>query len=99
MNWSDVMGLRWKDLRKLRREDLLERLGLEERTPKADFFAGVGLFAVGVLVGAGLGMLFAPKPGAEMRSQLGDSLRGRGARMAEEYEQRTSQGTATPPMS
>ena len=31
----------------------------------------MGLLA-GTVLGAGLGMLFAPKPGAELRSQLGD---------------------------
>lgn len=31
----------------------------------------IGLLA-GTVLGAGLGMLFAPKPGSELRSQLGD---------------------------
>ena len=43
------------------------RLGLERRTPAGDLFTGLGLFAVGVLVGAGLGLMFAPKRGDEMR--------------------------------
>lgn len=88
MTWSDVSELRWKDLKKavkgMDRTAVLHRLGLEEHTPTSDFFSGLGLFAVGVLVGAGLGLLFAPKPGAEMRSQLTGSLRSRGGRMAEE---------------
>ena len=32
----------------------------------------MGLLA-GTVLGAGLGMLFAPKPGSELRSQLGES--------------------------
>jgi hypothetical protein len=33
-------------------------------------FALVGLFAAGLLAGAGLALLFAPKPGQELRHQL-----------------------------
>ncbi|HVI74240.1 MAG TPA: YtxH domain-containing protein [Anaeromyxobacteraceae bacterium] len=92
MRWSDVADLRWKDVKKavkgMDRGDVLHRLGLEEHTPTSDFFTGLGLFAVGVLVGAGLGVMFAPKPGAETRSQLTDTLRNRGNRMAEDLGRR-----------
>lgn len=87
MKWSDVADLRWKDLKNLDREDLLHRMGLEEHTPTSDFLGGLGLFALGLLVGAGLGMMFAPKPGAEMRSQLSDTIRNRGARAMDEMGQ------------
>ena len=87
MKWSDLADLRWRDLRKMDRDDALRRIGLARNTPMTDFFGGLGLFAVGVLVGAGLGIIFAPKPGAETRSQLSDRLR-RGGRKAEEYAQR-----------
>jgi hypothetical protein len=84
MKWSDVSDLSWKDLKKaargMDREDVLHRLGLEEHTPKADFFTGLGVFAVGVLIGAGLGVMFAPKPGAEIRSRLTDTIKQRTAR-------------------
>jgi gas vesicle protein len=46
-------------------EDRLEH----ERESGGNFM--VGLLA-GTVLGAGLGMLFAPKPGAELRSQLTD---------------------------
>ena len=62
----------------LDREALLKRVGLEERTPAGDFFTGLGLFAVGVLVGAGLGLMFAPKPGEEMRASLNQAWKNRG---------------------
>ncbi len=98
MNWSDVSDLRWKDVKKavkgMDRDDVLHRLGLEEHTPTSDFFTGLGLFAVGVLVGAGLGVMFAPKPGSEMRNQLTESLRNRGGRMAEEMGQRMGGSSA-----
>jgi len=91
MKWSDLSDLadlRWKDLKKIDRDDVLQRLGLEQRTPMTDLFTGLGLFAVGVLVGTGLGIIFAPKAGVETRNQLGESLR-RGSRRAEEFGQRT----------
>ena len=87
MSWKDLRNIRWKDIRNLDRADVLERIGLEERSPMGDFFSGLGLFAVGVLVGAGLGLMFAPKPGAEMRNQVSDAIRKRGQHVAEEYGQ------------
>jgi len=85
MTWKNLKKVRWKDLRRLDRAEVLDRLGLERKTPVGDFFSGLGLFALGMLVGAGLGMLFAPKPGAEMRSRMADTIKSRGQRMAEEY--------------
>ncbi len=73
------MDMTWKAVRNaLDREALLKRMGLEERTPAGDFFTGLGLFAVGVLVGAGLGLMFAPKRGEEMRATLEEAWRNRG---------------------
>jgi gas vesicle protein len=40
----------------------------------------------GVAVGAALGLLFAPKPGRELRHDLGDSARRLGHQSAETYE-------------
>ncbi len=74
------MAMTWKAVRRAfpDRDELLERLGLERRTPAGDFFTGLGLFAVGVLVGAGLGLMFAPKRGEEMRATLNEAWRNRG---------------------
>ena len=75
------MAMTWKAMRNaIDRDDLLERIGLERRTPAGDFFTGLGLFAVGVLVGAGLGLMFAPKRGDEMRTALNEAWRNRGRR-------------------
>jgi gas vesicle protein len=70
MNWKAMRG--WMD-----RDAILDRLGLEERTPAGDFFTGLGLFSIGVLVGAGLGLMFAPKRGEEMRAALNDAWKNR----------------------
>jgi hypothetical protein len=75
------MAMTWKAMRSaIDRDDLLERMGLERRTPTGDFFTGLGLFAVGVLTGAALGLMFAPKRGEEMRSALNDAWKNRGRR-------------------
>lgn len=70
MNWKTMGG--WLD-----RDTILRRMGLEERTPTGDFFTGLGLFSIGVLVGAGLGLMFAPKKGDEMRAALNEAWRNR----------------------
>ena len=71
-----------KDLRKLKdidKDDILEMLGLETRTSTAGWMAGaLGTFGVGMLVGAGVALLLAPKPGRELRQDLRGRLR-RGA--------------------
>lgn len=72
------MEMNWKTMRKaLDRDMLFERLGIERRTPTGDFFTGLGLFSIGVLVGAGLGLMFAPKRGDEMRNALNEAWRNR----------------------
>jgi hypothetical protein len=76
-----------RDLGKLKdfdKDDLLSMLGLEQRSPAGTFFSGLGLFAVGVAVGAGLGMLFAPHPGEELRSKVGKAWKQRG-RVAQDF--------------
>ncbi len=82
------MAMGWRRMRRLlRRDALLRQVGLEQRTPRSDFFTGLGLFSVGVLVGAGMGLLFAPKRGEDMRATMGDAWRRRamerGSRLAE----------------
>jgi hypothetical protein len=80
------MAMTWKGMRSMMdRDELLKRMGLEERSPAGDFFTGLGLFAVGVLVGAGLGLMFAPKRGDEMRQAVGEAWRSRGKK-GEEWE-------------
>jgi gas vesicle protein len=60
-------------------------MGLEERSPAGDFFTGLGLFSIGVLAGAGLGLMFAPRRGDEMRQVLNEAWRNRG-RAAQDFQ-------------
>jgi hypothetical protein len=47
---------------------LLDRMGLQYKQSAQDVvLPALGIFAAGLAVGATLGLLFAPKPGAEVR--------------------------------
>jgi hypothetical protein len=65
-----------KDLRNLDRDDVLETLGLQRRGNADWMVPTLTALGVGLLVGAGLGLLLAPKPGSELRNDLRDRLQG-----------------------
>lgn len=92
--------MRWKGVRRmLDRDALLRQVGLEQRTPGSDFFTGLGLFSVGVLVGAGLGLLFAPKRGEDMRALVSEAWRRRDASKLAEVGQQLGAEAGIPPAS
>lgn len=91
------MNLNWKMMRQyMDRDEILRRMGLEERTPAGDVFTGLGLFAVGILVGAGLGLMFAPKRGDEMRQMMGEAWKNRG-RGGQDFGREMGVETGLPP--
>lgn len=67
-----------KNLKKLAdvdKSDLLDLIGLEERRTAADkMVPALALFGAGVLVGVGLGLMLAPKPGRELRQDVKQKL-------------------------
>src|SRR6185503_8651088 len=64
-------------LRDLDKDDLLEYLGLESRRSTAEtILPAVAMFGVGLLVGAGIGLMLAPKSGADLRSDLRERFTG-----------------------
>jgi gas vesicle protein len=65
-----------KDVQKLDRDEILALLGLEKKPSTGDWLAGaLGTFGVGLLVGAGIALILAPKPGHELRREIRDRLR------------------------
>jgi hypothetical protein len=53
------------------REQLLHALGGK---PADDMMSSFGIFAAGIVLGAGLAVLFAPKPGAEIREAISEKI-------------------------
>jgi hypothetical protein len=91
------MAMSWKGMRgMLDRDELLRRVGLEQHSPGSDFFTGLGLFSVGVLVGAGLGLMFAPRRGEDLRQLMMDTWSKRAARAAGPNYQAMGAETAPP---
>jgi hypothetical protein len=73
-----------KYLQDIDRDDILESIGLQERRSAwTTTFGSIGIFALGCLVGAGIGLAFAPKPGNELRTDIGEKVR----RKAQEMQQ------------
>jgi hypothetical protein len=65
-----------KDLRHLDKDELLGMLGLESKPSTVRWLSGaLGMFGMGMLVGAGVALMLAPKPGRELRGNLRDRLR------------------------
>ncbi|WP_257455925.1 hypothetical protein [Archangium lipolyticum] len=63
------------DLKKMDKDDVLDLIGLETKKGPTDWMLpALGAFSVGLLVGAGLGLLMAPKPGAQLRDDLRSRL-------------------------
>lgn len=58
-------------LKNFDRDDVLKMIGLQTRRDSTDaLLTGIGLFGAGVLVGAGVALLFAPRSGSELRQEL-----------------------------
>src|SRR3954468_16944529 len=65
-----------KYLQDIDKDDVLDALGLEEQSSAWSTALGtIGIFALGCLVGAGIGLAFAPKSGEEFRTELGERMR------------------------
>lgn len=58
------------------KDDYLAAIGLETKRSAVGVVApAIGFFAVGILAGVGLGMLFAPKAGYELREDLSEQMK------------------------
>jgi gas vesicle protein len=75
------------------REDLASAVGLESRQSRAlDIIPALSLFGTGMLFGAGLALLFAPKSGQEMRRDLSQTMHQYGYGEDEQQSQRSGYG-------
>ena len=69
-------------LKNLDKDELLEYLGLQTKRSPADWIVPtLGLFGVGILVGAGIGLMLAPKSGADLREDLRARLQSGGEQL------------------
>lgn len=68
--------MKLNDIRDLTKDDVLATLGLKSKPRAVQRLGGaLGLLGVGLLVGAAVALLLAPKSGRELRSDLEDRLR------------------------
>lgn len=66
-------------------DELLRWIGLQQQRSANDAaFTMIGAFALGTIVGGALALLFAPKPGHELRHDLGERLDGATQRIKEQ---------------
>jgi hypothetical protein len=58
------------DIKHLSTDELLDVLGLQRRGEHEWLWPSLGLFAAGILLGAGVGLLFAPKRALKLGEKL-----------------------------
>ncbi len=96
--------MKLSDIRDLSKDDVLSAVGLETRPSMGGrLFGTLGLFSVGLIVGAGFALLLAPKTGQDLREDIGlrlRSLRNSRSSAGNEFEEkpdhlspRTSEGS------
>lgn len=75
MSGASMVLKNLKRLADVDKDDLLDLVGLEERRTTSDkLVPALALFGAGVLVGVGLGLMLAPKPGRELREDVKKKL-------------------------
>ncbi len=76
--------MRWEKLRDMSKDDLLALFGLETRRGFwGSLLPGVGLVGAGLLIGAGLGLMLAPRSGHELRRDLRERYASKVAGLSE----------------
>ncbi len=74
--------LDYRTLKNLDKDDILRLIGLQSRPSAAEsILPAIGLFGAGLLVGAGVALLFAPDSGNSIREGLKNRLQGNGKAM------------------
>ncbi|HEX9506805.1 MAG TPA: YtxH domain-containing protein [Myxococcales bacterium] len=87
-----------KKLRDLDKDDLLNLIGLQSKRTVAEWLLPtVGIFGVGLLIGAGVGLLLAPKPGKELRGELRSRIQEATDQLSENFSNAQTQTRAPTP--
>ncbi|MEW6268121.1 MAG: YtxH domain-containing protein [Thermodesulfobacteriota bacterium] len=76
-------------------EDILRSIGLQRARGNSDLLSGIAVFGAGMLVGAGLALLFAPSSGAEVREQIGSRIGGMREQLGQKVEQAKRSATGS----
>jgi hypothetical protein len=78
------------------RDDLLRLLARRRsRMRSDDILSAVGLLGTGLLIGAGLALLFAPKSGRELRKQMSDRMEEARSSLGGESSERRQGGSTS----
>jgi hypothetical protein len=65
------MTMKLQDLKDMDKDDFLALIGLQsKRSFSNELLSGLGTFGIGLLVGAGVALLLAPKPGRDLRQDI-----------------------------
>jgi len=68
--------MKLQDLRDMDKDDFLGMIGLQtKRSFTGELLGTLGTFGIGLLVGAGVALLLAPKPGRDLRQDLRAKIR------------------------
>lgn len=76
-------------LNHISRQDVLRAFGLGPRV-RDYIWPALGLFSTGVLIGAGVALMFTPKSGSELREDVADQLRSKLEEMGSRIERMAS---------
>jgi hypothetical protein len=76
---TELAKIALNKLSELKMEDAVKAVGTLRRTGRGAslLIPGLGALGVGIAIGAGVGLLMAPRSGAETRAALRDSLRNK----------------------
>jgi hypothetical protein len=68
--------MKLRDLTDIEKDDILGALGLQTKSSTTSWVLGtLGLFGLGMVIGAGVALMVAPKPGSELRRDLEGRLK------------------------